>query len=247
MPAWWRDFFESPDSLRLAFFPEPDVTHRQVQALDRWLAAWAPRRALDLCCGAGRHLVPLAQRRYRMVGVDASEFMTNRAQAAARETGARPGLVRAEAQHLPLRTACFDAVLCLFNSFGYLETDAANEAVLAEVARCLTPGGRFLLDTRNRDLLLSHLPFSQILPLEQHGAVWLECTADAAGRRLLSRFRSPADGRLLHRASIRVYALDELQAMLARARLHTEAVLGGYDGCPFTGDSRELLILARRA
>jgi len=46
-------------------------------------------------------------------------------------------------RRLPFADASFDAVLNLFNAFGYLEDDAQDELVLHEVARVLRPGGRY--------------------------------------------------------------------------------------------------------
>jgi len=190
-------------------------------------------------------MAPLLRRGYPMVGLDASSLMTSRAHAAAIGACARSCVIRGDAQLLPLADATFDVVLCLFNSFGYLP-DEANEQVLRETARCLAPGGRFLLDTRNRSYQLAQLPFSEIVPLQGGGAVWLECRHDRSRERLTSEFRCPGTGRLLHRASIRSYSLAELEAMLARSDLRIEDTFGGYDWAPFRGDSRELLILTVR-
>jgi SAM-dependent methyltransferase len=244
---WWRVFFESPHSLRLAFFPTEHVTAHQVAALQGLLSPWRPRRVLDLCCGRGRHLVPLARRGHPMVGLDASSFMVDEALAAVRQAQVSAGIVRGEAQRLPFVEGAFDVVLCLFNSFGYLQPDDENEQVLHEVVRCLEPGGRFLLDTRNRNFQFSHLPFSEIVSLEEGGAVWLECNRDASGDRLISLFRSPGTGEVLYEASIRVYALDELRTLFDRAGLRIDRISGGYDWGPFRSHSRELLILAHKA
>jgi len=243
---WWRRFFESPHSLRLAFFPSEHVTREQVAALDRLIAPWRPRMVLDLCCGPGRHLIPLAELGYPMVGLDAASLMVERAreQAQRREVPAR--LVRGDAQRLPFREAAFDVVLCLFNSFGYLQTDDENAEIIREVSRCLRPEGRFLLDTRNRHYQFSHLPFSEVISLDGGGAVWLECDRDPEGKRLISQFRSPATGEVLHEASIRVYPLEELQHLFAEAGLDIERIGSGYDWRPFGARSRELLILGRR-
>jgi SAM-dependent methyltransferase len=245
-PEWWRAFFESPDSLRLAFFPGEPVTRQQVEALDGLMRPWRPRRVLDLCCGPGRHLAPLARRGYPMVGLDACRLMAERARAAAREHGGEAGVVRGEAQRLPFGDGAFGVVLCLFNSFGYLKTDDEDQQVLGEVARCLESGGRFVLDTRNRSYQLSQLPFSEIVPLPDGGAVWLECRHDAARGRLVSEFRTAGTGKLLYRASIRSYSLGELETMLNRAGLRVEARFSGYGWEEFEGKSRELLILARK-
>jgi len=243
---WWRTFFESADCLRLAFFPEQWITDRQVEGLSRLLAPWRPRRILDLCCGAGRHLAPLLRRGYPVVGVDASGMMVARAHAAAARVQRGSRVVRGEAQRLPFAAASFDVVLCLFNSFGYLPTDEQNAQVLRETARCLRPNGRFLLDTRNRSYQLSQLPFSEIVPLQGGGAVWLECRHEADRGRLVSEFRCAGTGRVLHRASIRTYSLAELERMMAHEGLRIEDTFGGYDWTPFYGDSRELLVLAVR-
>lgn len=242
---WWRRFFESPHSLRLAFFPDGRVTATQVAGLHRLMEPWQARRVLDLCCGAGRHLVPLAELGYPVTGLDVSAFMLREARSAARSAGVSAHLVRGEAQRLPFAGGSFDAVVCLFNSFGYLP-DAGNAEIIGEVARCLQPGGRLLLDTRNRAYQFARLPFSEVVPLEGGGAVWLECARDATGHRLVSVFRAAGSGKVLYRASIRCYTIDELEEMLEHAGLRIEAVYGGYNWRPFRGDSREVLILARR-
>lgn len=243
---WWRVFFESPASLELAFFPNQAETRRQVAALRRLLDGWRAERILDLCCGHGRHMAPLVARGYLVVGLDASALMTEMAWQAVRKTGRTGWVVRGEAQRLPFTNDAFDAVLCLFNSFGYLASDPENEQVIRETARCLRPGGRFLLDTRNRDYQLAHLPFSEIVPLTNGGAVWLKCHYDRARKRVVSEFRTAGSGKLLYRASIRSYSLDELQLMFSRSGLQVTDVFGGYDWTPFEPNSRELLILAAK-
>ena len=215
-------------------------------ALDRLMSPWRPRLVLDLCCGPGRHLVPLAERGYPMVGLDAASLMVERAREQAEREKVAAGLVRGEAERLPFREAAFDVVLCLFNSFGYLLSDEGNAEVIREVARCLRPEGRFLLDTRNRDYQFSHLPFSEVISLDDGGAVWLECDRDAEGKRLISQFRSPATGEVLHEASIRVYPLEDLRRLFAGAGFDIERIGGGYNWRPFGPRSRELLILGRK-
>ena len=243
---WWREFFECTDSLRLAFFPSQEVTAYQVDALRSFLGQWPAPRVLDLCCGHGRHMVPLARQGHRITGIDASQLMVSRAKLAAEAACADCRAVRGDATMLPFAERTFDVTLCLFNSFGYLDTDEADQQVLREVARCLQPGGGFLLDTRNKAFQLSHLPFSEIVPVENGTAVWLECTQDAEGKRLVSVFRSCGTGKVVHRASIRVYTVAELTEMLQAAGLRLVHTYGGYDWSPFRPDSRELLVLAAR-
>jgi SAM-dependent methyltransferase len=49
----------------------------------------------------------------------------------------------------------FDAAICLWQSFGYLD-DAGNAAVLRGIAGRLRPGGRFVLDVFHRGFFERH-------------------------------------------------------------------------------------------
>lgn len=98
---------------------------------------------LDVCCGTGagmEMLLPLC--RGRVVGVDFSAGML----AAGRErpADARLSWVRGDAVALPF-VAQFDIVVC-FGALGHvLERDQPR--FVAEVARVLRPGGRFVFVT----------------------------------------------------------------------------------------------------
>src|SRR5207302_4577930 len=58
-------------------------------------------------------------------------------------------------------------------SFGYFPTQAADERVLAAVARSLVPGGRFLLDTLNTIAIAKEFRETDWQELED-GTLWLE-------------------------------------------------------------------------
>ncbi len=95
------------------------------------------RSVLDVGCGEGQ----VARRAARagtptVVGVDPSETQV----LAARERGGGPVYSRADADRLPVRDASFDAVVACLVFEHIDEVDAA----LAEVARVLEPGGRFV-------------------------------------------------------------------------------------------------------
>jgi SAM-dependent methyltransferase len=98
-------------------------------------------RVLDLCCGTGRLAAELAQRRYRVVGLDSSGGMLSLAR---RRSGGVPW-IRADARNFALRS-CFDAATCLFDSVNHLTSLEDLLATFAAVRDCLRPGGLFLFD-----------------------------------------------------------------------------------------------------
>jgi SAM-dependent methyltransferase len=112
------------------------------------IRAAAPGAAslLDLGCGAGRHLVPLAERGFAVAGVDRSPDMLAQARARLDSAGRTDiPLHQADIRDLDLGRT-FDAVVSLFHVFSYLADNAALAAGMAAAARHLAPGGVFLFD-----------------------------------------------------------------------------------------------------
>ena len=89
--------------------------------------------ALDIGCGTGLHTAALRERGYMPVGID---YSTDQLQYAATRLPA----VRADARHLPVRTASMAATVSLAT-----HTDVDDFAALAaEAVRVLRPGGSFV-------------------------------------------------------------------------------------------------------
>ena len=247
LDPWWASFFGSPDSLTLSNFPDDRETEREVAGLRRMLDLPPGARLLDVCCGMGRHLVRLARVGYEVFGVDASEMMVRLARQAEREARVTAPVVRGDATRLPFASAAFDAVTNLFNSFGYLPTVADDARVLAEAARCLKPGGRFILDTRNSKFQILYAPYRQEVRLADGRELTMRCVWEKETRRLISTWSDPAQGeRIVHRAAIRLYKVEDLEAMLEAAGFERIAWYGGYDCHEFEGFERQLIFSGRK-
>lgn len=244
--AWWREFFESVDSIPLSFFPDEGETERQVAGLTRLLGLRAGETLADICCGMGRHAIPLARAGLQVYGLDASAMMLRIARALGRGTR-RLRLVRGDAARLPFRPESFDALVNLFNSFGYFADDGQNVAVLEEAARGLRPGGRFLLETRNRAYQILYAPYYQEVTLADGSPAIIRCRYDETRHQLFSTWADPKDlDRILYRARIRLYGLEELVGLCEDAGLAVEGVYSEYDGRPFEGWERMMIVHARK-
>jgi SAM-dependent methyltransferase len=103
------------------------------------------RAILDLGCGSGGHLLPLARRGYELVGVDRSPSMLD----VAREKLAEAKLV-AELRHGDARSVrlgrTFDAALLMFAVLGYQRTNEDVLATLRTARAHLRTGGLLCLD-----------------------------------------------------------------------------------------------------
>jgi SAM-dependent methyltransferase len=246
---WYSGFFDD-DYLRV-FEPllPAERTAGEVNGIVGQLGLAPGARLLDLCCGQGRHAVPLAQLGYVVAGVDLSRALLARAAAAADGAAQAVGLVAADMRRLPFADGSFDAVLNLFHAFGYLEDEAQDELVLAEVARVLAPGGRFLQELANREALVRGWHDSEVARLDDGLVVLQERALDLRASRDLVRYTllHPDGRRATREASIRLYTLTELEAMLGRAGLELLAVSGDLDGGPLELDSSFVVTLSGRA
>ena len=111
-------------------------------------AALPAGRALDLACGEGRNAVWLAERGWRVTGVDFSEVGLEKARALAKARGVRAEWVAADLLAYTPEPQAFELVLVF-----YLQVPAAErQPILRAAAGAVAPGGRFLLvghDRRN--------------------------------------------------------------------------------------------------
>ena len=112
---------------------------------------------LDLGCGTGGHVVPLALRGYEMTGVDRSAAMIDRAAAKVLESGTGADLVVGDIRASDLGRT-FDAVISMFAVVSYQLADADAAAVFATARRHLRPGGVFIFDVWHGPAVLTQRP-----------------------------------------------------------------------------------------
>lgn len=114
-------------------------------------AHFAPTASVvcDIGCGRGTTTLHLAARLApaRLIALDQSPALLNTLQGRMERAGHAVEPVRADFHHLPLSTASIDlaiAAFCLYHS-------PHPERVLAQIARCLAPGGRAVVVTKSAD------------------------------------------------------------------------------------------------
>lgn len=102
-------------------------------------------RLLELACGTGKHALALERLGHDVVATDYSPDMLEVAKRRAASSGSSVEFLKQDMQGLDLGTQ-FDAVICLFDSIGYVATNEALRQVLAGVYQHLRPGGLFLFE-----------------------------------------------------------------------------------------------------
>lgn len=115
------------------------------------LAARGP--VLELGCGSGRVLVPLAQESHSITGLDASGAMLERARARVSDAGVadRVTLVQGDLRHFDVADR-FALAIIPINTFMHCYDIEQQLACLRCVRRHLVSGGRLVVDVYHPDL-----------------------------------------------------------------------------------------------
>lgn len=216
---------------------------------------------LELGCGTGRVLIPLARMGYWITGIDASAAMLEKARGkvAAEDLQDRVALVEQEMGGLALEER-FNLAFAALNSFAHLHTTDDQLAALARIRQHLNPGGLLVLDLFNPDLarLLDargQVALTRVMEGPGAGRRTMRFTTDEVdlGRQLIHTTyivdEIDAGGqvrRTLFPFSLRYVFRYELELLLRHAGFTVEAVYGSYELDEFSSESEKLIAVARR-
>lgn len=226
-------------------------------------AARAGARLLELGCGTGRLLVPLAQRGLRVTGVDISATMLNVARTKLQAVGPleHARLVRDDIRTLTsLGEERFDLAFSAINSFLHLETLDDQRAALHAVAAHLRRGGLFIADLLAPDPVLlatydGRLVHTATFHDPASGAridKFSSSIVDYAEQRIETTFfydTVTAGGALRRETApfvLRYVGRFELELLLGAAGFNDISLYGSYELEPFTAESDRLLVVAAR-
>jgi SAM-dependent methyltransferase len=216
---------------------------------------------LELACGTGRLLLPLARGGYQVTGVDVSPAMLDvaRQKVAAEGLDGRVTLVEQDMRHLDLDER-FNLAFVAINSFMHLVTTDDQLLALCAIRQHLNPGGLLLLDLFQPDL--NRL-------LDSEGRLFLEktMTHPQTGHRLMKFYARQVDlarqvmdvtfvidelddegrvRRTLFPFCMRYLFRTELELLLRHTGFKVEAIYGSYDLGEFTADSDKMIAVARK-
>jgi ubiquinone/menaquinone biosynthesis C-methylase UbiE len=104
------------------------------------------RRVLDIACGTGSHAIELERLGYEIVGSDISDDMLTRAKVKAQDARSGVRFEKHDMRTLDVASQPFDAVLCLFDAIGHVQTTAAIKQTFRAVHRHLREDGLFVLE-----------------------------------------------------------------------------------------------------
>lgn len=206
---------------------------------------------LELACGTGRLLQPLADAGFAATGIDSSPGML----AEARRKGGLARYIEADMRSFRLEPR-FGLIFLAANSLSHLLDLDSFQACMARVREHLAPGGRFVVDVFVPKLQMLLVDPSQRQPLAEYD------DPDGAGRVVVtaqSRYDPITQikwTKTFHRLpgaatevegslNMRMYFPQELQALLRYNGFQLEGAYGGWQGdMPLTdGSPKQIYVL----
>lgn len=213
---------------------------------------------LELACGSGRLLLPLAHAGYEITGVDTSARMLDLARVAleTEDVAARCKLAQQDMCALQLGKKFHMAFIAL-GSFGHIITRKAQQQALAAIRAHLTASGTFILDISNEDARYMESMGGQML----HQGTWQ--TEDGS---MITHFVSPASSSTMHlldlthfydmhrqgeavrrtitRTQLYLFERNETELLLEQAGFTIKDVYGNYDLSQYEHDSPRMIFVA---
>ncbi len=261
MENWHDPDYEMIAALYAAEFPPAEMDDPDAA----FLLAFASRTGgpvLDLGCGAGRFLAPLAEAGYTVTGVDTAAAMLAEAGAAVADAGLAAKVALRQDDFRSLATlgdARFALAFCAQNTFLHMPDTAAQQSALRAIAARLRPGGLLVLDLihPNPELLGAY-----------YGAITHEATFASADGCRVDRFVSAfyraatqtveatwfyditAPDRALQRIvvpfTMRLIGRYEIELLLHGAGFAVEAIYADTDLSPLDDGADRMIVVAAR-
>jgi SAM-dependent methyltransferase len=226
------------------------------------LAAEQGDPLLELGCGTGRVLVPLAAAGHSITGVDISPALLGvaRRKLQGAQYAAQVTLHQADLRTFDLPSKAFAFAFCTSNTLMHLTTPEDQVQVLRNAYRHLRSDGLLLIDLFNPDLPrllavngLMELADQWTDPLTGAQVIkWSVRTVDVAEQIQETLFlyeETLPDGQVRRTScpfTLRFLWRSEAELMLQLAGFVVEEVWGEFDGSPYSSTSEHLILIARQ-
>ena len=254
---WWSEeygffgnFYMEGDNSKEGYLIEKkqeltERTQSEVNGVVSLLDLKIGSKVLDCPCGYGRHSVELAKQGFIVTGSDINLIHL---QKAGNEKNENVTFVKENMIDIRYENE-FDAVINMFYSFGFFETDEKNEKVLKNFFEALKSGGKFLMhtDVNIPRILAKKYKATEERILASGKRLVIHDFYDAVTKRVTGSWNIK-DGNIdvSKDYSVRVYTRDEFEDMCRSAGFSSVTAYSDWDGNPYSEESEDMIIVATK-
>jgi SAM-dependent methyltransferase len=223
-------------------------TKTEVDGVLRLLKIPQGSKILDCPCGYGRHSVELASQGFVVTGIDNNSVHLQRAIQTHKLHQGKLDFRIGNMLDLNFNSN-FDAVINMFYSFGFFETDEENEAVLSNFYKSLKPSGKFLMhtDVNIPRILNGKYREDETRDLSTGGTLRIIDKYNLETKRIDGSWIIEKDGKIQQKDySVRVYTKEEFEEMCIKAGFSSVITYSNWNGDAYSKDSEDMIVIATK-
>lgn len=259
---WWNDaggFFgklyaEADDSYE-GFLKKleamPSRIREEVDGVVRLCSLEKGAKVLDCPCGYGRHSLGLAQKRYSVHGVDINSEHLGLAKRQAEKIKAKQcTFIQEDMRKLDFNNE-FNAVINMFYSFGFFESEKDDLLSVKNFYKALKPNGKFLMHTfiTVPKIKSGNYKKHDVRTLTSGDKLELFRDFDPETKREVGEWsilRKNGKRDKLAPYSMRIYTDNEFETLCRNAGFSSISFYGDWEGNPYKAKSELLIAVATR-
>lgn len=207
-----------------------------ISNLVHYLSLEKESTVLDLACGKGRHSIYLNELGFNVLGVDLSENSINIAKNSENDT-LKFGV---HDMRNPLE-GTYDAVLNLFTSFGYFETEEEHIKVLNNIKNAVNETGLAVLDYLNIEYVKQNLVAEETKTID---GITFKINRKIENNFVIKDIYFEDKGENFHfTEKVKAYSLQDFEQMMESQEIYLLDTFGDYKLNKFYKNTSERLIL----
>lgn len=224
-------------------------TATEVDGIVRLLDLQNGDSILDVPCGYGRHSIELAKRGFKVTGCDLNSIHLDKATESALNQKVVVDFKKINMIDIDYNNE-FGAVINMFYSFGFFETDEENEKVLTNFYNAIKNGGKFLMhtDVNIPRVINGKYREDETRKLATGKQLRIIDKYNPATKRIEGVWIiKEANGKEVNRDySVRVYTRDEFEQMCLKVGFSKVEVYGDWDKSPYNENSEDMMVVATK-
>jgi cyclopropane fatty-acyl-phospholipid synthase-like methyltransferase len=223
-------------------------TLEEVEGVIRLCKLKKGEKILDCPCGWGRHSIGLAKYGLVVIGSDLNSFELNIANKQSADSRLNVKFIKENMLNLKYKNE-FDAIINMWYSFGFFDTDKENLKVLKNFYNSLKYGGKFLMHTDVNIPRVLKGKFREYEKRRLSGGGFLRQVefCNPQTKRNNGIWIIEKIGKVESKSySIRVYTKEEFTELCTKVGFRDVKVYSDWHGKKYTKDSEDMIIVATK-
>jgi len=240
MADWFKDWFASDFYLSVYNHRNDEDAEKFLNGLLELISLSKGAKILDAACGAGRHSLFMARKKFDVTAFDLSLPLLNKGIEKGRELNLDIKFFNGDLRFIHLKER-FDLIMNLFTSFGYFNNDEENFSFIKSAYEMLKEDGYFVFDYLNEQFLRKNL-----VPESGRNINGLKIfeKREIIKNRIVKKITiENGRERRDYEESVQLYSFDEIIRKFNEIGFSARKVWGNYSLDGFIPDTSERIII----